>query len=79
MKETRQIRAHLRQNDKREIVAYLPLRRGKDAPEITHNFATGRTYVVGREVQARKFKNISDFEGWAYRYIAEHDIPEKTL
>lgn len=65
-------KAHLRQNKNGEIEAFLPIDKEK---EVVYNFSDDTCMVAGSPVQVqKKLKNISEFESFAYRYIAEHDV-----
>lgn len=65
-------RAHLRHNENGGIEAFLPIRKGE---EVVYNFSDDTCTIAGKPIQIqRKLKNITEFESFAYRYIAEHDV-----
>ena len=74
----RQPRAHLERKENGDIYGVLKLGFQKDARRYEYCFLgeNANTLTFDGEVIDKhpKFKNISQFEGWCWKYTAEHDI-----
>ena len=74
----RQPRPHLERKENGDIYGVLKLSFKKDAQRFEYCFLGENENTLtfeGNVIDKHpRFKNISKFEGWCLRYLAEHDI-----